>query len=123
MTNFTQTMRDWQRMCKYFERHYNYACCEHCPLESCGAVWEMDDTINWEDFEKKISTWTAEHPEPIYSSWREYLKEKGLITSTKVYFSDEYGAGFKLEDCLNENADRPISTEIATALGLEPHYE
>ena len=123
MTNFAQTMHDWQRMCKYFERHYSDACCEHCPLESCGAVWEMDDTINWEEFEKKISTWAAEHKEPIYPTWREYLKEKDLITSKKVYFSDEYGAGFKLEDCLNKNADRHIPAKIATALGLEPHYE
>ena len=123
MTNFAQTMHDWQRMCKYYDKLYNTECCNNCRLENCGAIWEMDDTTNWEDYERVISIWASEHKEPIYPSWREYLKKMGLTTPANVYFSDEYGAGVKVNDVLNEKADCPISAEIATALGLEPRYE
>ena len=123
MTNFAQTMHDWQRMCKYYEEHYQESCCYHCPLKNCGSIWEMEDTTNWEGLEKVINTFAAEHKEPKYPSWREYLKEMGLTTPRTVYFSDENGAGVKINDVLNEKADYQISAEIAAALGLEPHYE
>jgi len=124
MTNFAQTMRDWQRMCKYYDEHYQEDCCHICSLQSCGAIWEMDDTTNWKEIEEIVNTWAAEHPEPKYPTWREYLKEMGLIGSKTVYFSDDYGAEVKkLEDGLTEKANQPIPAEIATALGLEPHYE
>lgn len=123
MMNFAQTMHNWQRMCKYFSEHYNEDCCRICPIQNCGAIWEMEDTTDWEEIEKIINTWAVEHPEPIYPSWREYLKKMGLTTPKSVYFSDENGAGVKLEDGLTEKADKPIPVVIAAALGLEPRYE
>ena len=123
MTNFAQTMHDWQRMCNYFDEHYHEDCCHICPIQNCGAIWEMEDTTNWGEIEEIISTWAKEHKEPIFPSWREYLKKMGLITPKSVYFSDENGAGVKLEDGLTEKANQPIPAEIATALGLEPRYE
>jgi hypothetical protein len=83
----------------------------------------MDETTDWGKIEESISAWATEHPEPKYPTWREYLKEKGLTTSTNVYFSSENGARIRINDTLNENADCPIPAEIATALGLEPKYE
>jgi len=123
MINFAQTMHNWQRMCNYFDEHYQEDCCHICPIHNCDAIWAMDEATDWEKIEESINDWAAEHPEPKYPTWREYLKEKGLITPKKIYFSDEYNAGFKLEDRLNEKADQPIPAKIATALGLEPHYE
>ena len=123
MTNFAQTMHDWQRMCKYFDEHYHEDCCHICPIQNCGAIWEMDDTTNWKEIEEIINVWAAEHKEPIYPSWREYLKKMGLTTPKNVYFADENGAGIKPEDGLTEKANQPIPAEIATALGLEPRYE
>lgn len=122
MTNFTQTMHNWQRMCNYFDKHYNEDCCHICPIQNCGAIWEMEDTTDWKKIEEIVNTWSAEHKEPIYPSWREYLKKMGLTTSKNVYFSDEYSAEVKLEDRLTEKADQPIPAEIATALGLESKY-
>lgn len=122
MTNFAQTMHDWQRMCKYFDEHYHEDCCHICPIQNCGAIWEMEDTTDWGEIEEIINTWAAEHKEPIYPSWREYLKKMGLTTSKNVYFSDENGAGIKHEDGLTEKANQPIPAKIATALGLEPKY-
>ena len=123
MTNFAQTMHDWQRMCKYFDELYKEDSCHFCPIKRCGSIWEMSDITNWEEFEEIINTWAAEHPEPKYPTWREYLKKMGLITSTNVYFSNENGAGMKLENRLTEKANKPIPAEIAAALRLEPRYE
>lgn len=123
MTNFTQTMRNWQRMCKYFDKHYEDECCRICLIHNCDAIWAMDEATDWGKIEEIVNTWAAEHPEPKYPTWREYLRKMGLTTPKSVYFSNEDGAGVKLEDDLAEKADQPIPAEIATALGLEPHYE
>ena len=123
MINFTQTMHNWQRMCKYFDEHYQEDCCHVCPIHNCDAIWAMDETTDWGKIEESINAWAAEHPEPKYPTWREYLKEMGLTTSTNVYFSSENGAGIRINDTLNENADCPIPAEIAVALKLEPKYE
>ena len=123
ITNFAQIMHNWQRMCEYFDEHYHEDCCHICPIHNCDAIWAMEKTTNWEEIEESINTWAAEHKEPIYPSWREYLKEKGLITSTNVYFLMKNETGARIDDILNENADCPIPAEIATALGLEPKYE
>jgi len=123
MTNFAQIMRDWQRMCKYYDEHYQEDCCHICPIHNCDAIWAMDEATDWGKIEEVVNTWAAEHPEPKYPTWREYLKKMGLTTPKSVYFIDEYSAGARLEDRLNEKADQPIPAEIATALGLEPRYE
>ena len=123
MTNFAQTMRNWQRMCKYFDEHYEDECCRICLIHNCDAIWEMDEATDWGKIEEIVNTWAAEHPEPKYPTWHEYLKKMGLITSMKVYFSDENGAGVKLEAGLTKKANQPIPAEIAAALGLEPCNE
>lgn len=125
MTNFAQTMHDWQRMCKYYDTHYNEDCCEKCPLGGCGAIWEMDYIKDWEDFASKIEDWAEKHPEPVYPTWREYLMKMGLIVerNCQYYESDLNEINIKTEKnaaILNEKANRPISAEIAAALGLEP---
>ena len=123
MTNFAKIMHDWQRMCKYYDKLYEEKCCDYCPIEGCGAIWEMEDKTNWEDWEKKIIEFSREHPEPKYPTWREHLRKMGLLTSVNTYFIEENGAGLRIDDALNEKADCPIPPEIATALGLEPHYD
>lgn len=124
ITSFAQIMHDWQRMCKYFDEHYSEDCCHICPIQNCGAIWEMDDATDWGEIEKIVNTWAAKYPEPIYPTWCEYLKEKGLIAPKNIYFSDENGVEIKkLEDGLTEKANQPIPAVIAAALRLEPRYE
>jgi len=123
MTNFAQTMRNWQRMCKYLDERYEEESCRICLIHNCDAIWGMDEATDWGKIEEIVNTWAAEHPEPKYPTWREYLKKMGLTTPKSVYFSDENDTGLKVEDILTEKANQPIPPEIATALGLEPHYE
>jgi len=124
MTNFAQIMRDWQRMCKYYDEHYQEDCCHICPIHNCDAIWAMDETTDWGKIEEIVNTWAAEHPEPKYPSWREYLKKIGVVIERNIdYFENSCVVSKDNAFILNENADQPIPVEIATALGLEPHYE
>lgn len=125
MTNFAQTMHDWQRMCKYFDEHYREDCCRICPIQNCGAIWEMEDTTNWGEIEEIISTWAAEHKEPIYPTWREYLKKMSLIDERDIQFQEcsPNNVYYKIDKnaaILNEKANQSIPAKIAAALGLEP---
>ena len=118
MTDFVQTMRNWKRMCKYFEEHYEDRCCNYCPLKSCGAIWEIDRE-NWEDFERKINTWAAENPRVASPSLREYLVNIGLIKETVLW---NYNEQETIKYFLNEKADSTIPPEVAEKLGLKPQY-
>jgi hypothetical protein len=85
----------------------------------------MDYIKDWEDFASKIEDWAEKHKEPVYPTWREYLMKMGLIDEQHIQFP-EYspnGVCYKIEKnaaILNEKANKPISAEIAAALGLEP---
>ena len=128
MTNFTQIMHDWQRMCKYFDEHYQEDCCHVCPIHNCDAIWAMDETTDWGKIEELINAWAAEHPEPKYPTWREYLKEIGVVIERNISYPENGPEGLYIVEknhalILNENADCPIPAEIAIALKLEPKYE
>ena len=87
MTNFTKTIRNWRRMCKYYEHVDDGNPCDPCPLfGQCGAIFEMDEETNWEEYEDIIDTWADEHPE---LRWIDILKQYGIdenaISIKKLY--------------------------------------
>ena len=76
MADFVQTMKDWRRMCKaQDELRGDRACCG-CPLESygCPSIYDDVDNADYADVENKVSAWAAEHPEPVYPTWGEYIR-------------------------------------------------
>ena len=104
MSEFVQTMKDWRRMCKAFTTDDD-SCCEGCPVvdlheHGCGAIFEMEDSTDWERYEGQIREWAAENPEPVYPSWYEYL-------------TDIYPATW------NMIKDKPIPADIAQKLGIK----
>lgn len=103
MTDFAQTMRDWQRMCKYFDEHYNEDCCHICPIQNCGAIWEMGDITNWEEFEEIISTWAAEHPEPQQLTYENLFSLFHITISPngELYFDKSYQHGTVPNEVIN----------------------
>lgn len=56
MTNFAQTMRNWQRMCKYLDEHYEDESCRICLIHNCDAIWEMDEATDWGKIEEIVNT-------------------------------------------------------------------
>ena len=125
MADFVQTMKDWRRMCKAFNTD-DESCCYGCPVvdiheHGCEAIFEMEDGTDWERYEGQIREWAAEHPEPVYPTWKEYLKKIGAV-KVKAVESVGYCGNTEVRDTeyVFEVLDIPISADTAQKLGLEP---
>ena len=127
MSDFVQTMRDWRRMCKAYTTDDD-SCCEGCPVvdfreHGCGAIFEMEDA-DWKRYAETIMSWAAEHPEPNYPTWEEWLQTVGVMVN----------AGLNKELCSRQlmiegvsayaiptrKVLDPIPADIAQKLGIEP---
>ena len=109
MSDFGTTMRDWRRMCDWYERIYKEDCCNECPLRdfTCDAIYEVPTDSNWEQIESIIDAWINEHP-VHYPTWREYLDKLGMWNAA---------TGTKRDDWINSNR---IPEDIAKKLGIQP---
>ena len=71
MAEFQEVMKQWRRMCE----KNRIDCMRFCPIcanPTCGELAEATD----EDIRKaedKVMAWAAEHQEPVYPTWAEYL--------------------------------------------------
>lgn len=110
MADFVQTMKDWLRMCQFMDKEYGNSSCDNCPLGGCSAVYEMCGKENFSNMEHNIVAWAAEHPEPVYPTWGEWLMSIGVISGL---FPN--GA----IDALG-NLKQPIPADLAEKLGIEP---
>jgi len=105
MADFVDVLRQFDRMCKA------NAGCFNCPLheqdgvsDRCSIGAFVNDS---ERIEREVMKWAAEHPEPKYQSWGEWLSEIGV---------------FQCEDgeWRFAKANDPIPADIAQKLGIEP---
>lgn len=107
MAEFVQTMKDWKRMCISFQPN-----CEKCKLFEMGC-----DTANMMDepdrAEKIITKWAAEHPEPVYPTWKKYFAS---------LYGQNYGLYGDKQLSVSKLCDEQIPPEVAQKLGLEPKY-
>ena len=109
MAEFQEVMRQWARMCG--ANNYCSACRmqkENLPYTLCseGGIRSVE---NLADAELAIMAWAAEHPEPVYPTFREWLISIGVIgqMSTHSVIADKL-------------AMTPIPADIAQKLGIEP---
>ena len=124
MSDFVQMMKDWGKMC-----NSNYEC-QKCRLSHnpvCGALSHATD----EDISKAeadIMAWAAEHPEPVYPTWFDWLKSEDILivdivpcqsnptsTSTQQLYVALLRGTAKMF--------KPIPAEIAEKLEIEPKEE
>lgn len=112
MADFVQTMKNWKRMCKV----HNY--CYECQLGFLGGICpEM--LMNYERVLNMVSQWAADHPEPKYPTWREWLIQQGVV-DFKSYWSPNIPTGNSTVPCLNSKALEPIPADIAEKLEIQP---
>ena len=107
MAEFVQIMKDLRRMCIAADNGPDTTKCGNCPLgESRLCSFEISDIDDYElqEAETCITTWAAEHPEPVYETWGQYFRR---------YYGLEYCKDHKM---LLEN----IPADIAQKLGIEP---
>ena len=112
MAEFQEVMKQFNRMCEYGKKHPVAGYCgAHCAFEvSCGfdkpnqaLRVAMNDP---KKFEFGVMKWAAEHPEPVYPTWEEYLRNIGVIPTS--------------QDIIQTFLKIPIPADIAQKLGLKP---
>ena len=76
IATFSDIMREWKRMCETMDEKYSDKCCDYCPLhdQNCGAIWEVNDSVDWDSVEKCIMQWSHENPPKVYPTIYEVLK-------------------------------------------------
>ena len=111
--SFQEVMKQWKRMCIDADKGPDTLKCGNCRMEKirlCG--FEILDTNDEEiqNAERVIVSWAAEHPEPVYPTWGEWLMSIGVISGL-------FPKG--AIDALG-NLKHPIPADIAEKLGIEP---
>ena len=114
IVEFVEVMKQWRRMCKAQDDTICGAC-SSCPMgddgKSCTAVYEDEfEAVDFAHIEQTVTEWAAEHPEPKYPTWLEFVKCKkseGRIEETD-------------NDFVKWMAETPIPADIAEKLGIEP---
>lgn len=112
MAYFVQTMKDWKRMCNAMGQEDEYNACEKCGLGlfGCPAIYEKEcDSVDWKHVEEVVTAWAAEHPEPVYPSWGEYLEKVITHGNCETVISFAVYA-----------MQQPIPADIAQKLGIGP---
>ena len=120
MADFVQMMKDWKRMCNAMGQEDEYTACAKCDLRDfgCPAIYEKEcDSADWKHVENVVAKWVAEHPEPVYPSWGEWLEKQGIV---KLVNSDRYEEDGRKVYMLLENIDNQIPADIAQKLEIEP---
>ena len=110
MAEFQEVMREWVRSRKTINE--NKLSC--CPLEMF-----TDDYIA--NIEKEVMSWAAEHPEPVYPTWFEWLEEQGVagaINGEPYYTSTDREVYLK-QPAFTPKAFAPVPADIAQKLGLK----
>jgi len=130
VADFVQTMKDWKRMCNSMGQENEYTACDKCDLRDfgCPAIYEKEgDNADWKRVENVVAKWAAEHPEPKYPTWLEWLHDLGLIVQREGTFT-EYGpneafSAIKKVDILTIKGYQSIPADLAQKLGIEPKEE
>lgn len=116
MAEFSEVMQQWKRMCNYYtERgNDNIDACAICKFEgdgsNCLAVYE-DSEIDTAEVERVVMAWAAEHPEPVYPTWEDFLETVGI---------GEFVTGTARLAWLRKTH---IPADIAQKLGIQPKEE
>lgn len=109
MAEFKEVMRQWVRARKAT------ASSAEKPVLSVYPLEEYDNALI-ADIEKNVMAWAAEHPEPVYPTWAEWLESKQIITVTPI---DKYTKRVLPAFYMFSR----IPADIAEKLGLQPKEE
>lgn len=110
MAEFVTVMSEFMRLCESFKH------CEDCPVNQAGFSCDCDhqgySKTGAEELEHIIMTWAAEHPEPVYPTWGEWLLKQGVIRA-----GTESRNGFTYQT-VTDKLFAQIDADIAEKLGL-----
>lgn len=104
MAEFQEVIEQFKRLCDSANQD-----CSSCGLGnmSCSIKDVVDNSV---EFEERVISWAAEHPELVYPTWGEWLMSNGVISGLSPR-----GA----IDALG-NLKTPIPADIAQKLEITP---
>lgn len=126
MSEFTEVMRQAERLCAA-----NGGMCgaNNCLLDN-GEACRLNIDLDGEDYnelERIIMDWAAEHPEPVYPSWAEGWRRLFPEADIRRTLCPEvFGDKYKCDWCHDDNdscdecLERPMPAEVAEKLGIKP---
>lgn len=124
MDDCVQMLKDWRRMCNAMTAMNG---CEDCPIvrnthgARCGDMpYEMQDV---ESIAREVKKWAAEHLEPVYPTWIEWLKSMGVVpymTGLVVTRGADDGHFHDGHVNITAKALEAIPANIAEKLGIRP---
>jgi len=129
MAEFQEVMRQWKRLCIEMGHRYGVNACANCPCSQdedaiCDAIYDTPKDTNWPFIEIAVVSWAADHPEPVYPTWAEWLNSMGFTKHDTGQFCvrmpNQYSYEVEEVDILNEFAYKPIHADIAQKLGIAP---
>lgn len=119
--SFQEVIHQFDRMCWYYQRKRE--CPMGCPMNGvnisqCRKVAFEEPEVT----EKTVMSWAAEHPEPVYPTWFEWLEKVGVAGS--AYQQEPCFSGdkeiFLKTAAFTLKAFTTIPADIAEKLGLQP---
>lgn len=103
MADFVQIMKDWRRMCAGIK-------CSECEIFNyCEGLPNADA----DKIERIVTAWAAEHPEPVYPTWAEYISKRIIHEMCEGEIRGP-------ETVLTYAMNKPIPADIAEKLGVQP---
>ena len=125
MIDYKEVIHNVIRLCKANKGH-----CYKCDLGMLACPnnlrFDVTDEKEFEKFAMAVMDWAAKHPEPVYPTWAEWLKDLGLIVEregeVKRYRPDEIEICFEKFDALGCKANERIPTDMAERLGISPKF-
>ena len=107
MAEFQEVVRQLIRLCK------KQIDCNTCPVDKIGCCGNVGALRQAGMIEETVMSWAAEHPEPVYPTWMEWLTDVGAIP--KAISWDE-----PLVEAVYDAIQNNIPTNLAQKLGIEP---
>lgn len=118
MSEFNEVMKQIKRICKANDYR-----CTDCPM-STQSFCQMPafDMEGFESIENIVMTWAAEHQEPVYPTWGEWLINVGAARKIPTDIPFELSDGRIIDSPWETVVDvnTSIPADIAQKLGIEP---
>lgn len=119
MAEFQDVMKQWRRMCDKMREQGDWCQSAICPL---GGKCQLPSTTDIAEVERVVMQWAAEHPEPVYPTWGEWLISVGaarkIPTGIPFELLDGRIVDLPWETVVDVNT--PIPADTAQKLGIKP---
>ena len=118
MAEYNDVIKQFKRMCWYYSRDKGQKSCPicmsypNCNIGQCRKIAFEQPAC----FKDVVMAWAAEHPEPVYPTWKEWLEEQRVV----VHFDSVSEKGTKVKWELTNKSNCRIPADIAQLLGIEP---